>query len=170
MAETVEVVNRWSKAWTGLTWALTWQSTLLLGLAALVAVFLRRSSPGLRYWLWQIVAIKVLLMPFWTTAVPMPLLSPDGGSQQEALGDEAELAALPADGSRGFAEIDSTGIPQRTEPSASRPLGATIREVSWQSWLLVGWLLVVVAQFAVLAWQARGCRGCSGRLLLPPKP
>ena len=81
MAAIVETINRCSGVWTGLAWAATWQSAVLVGLAVVVALFLRGSSPGLRDWLWQIVAIKVLLMPFWTLAVPMPFPSLDGGSR-----------------------------------------------------------------------------------------
>ncbi len=153
MAQTVEIINRWSGVWTGLAWAVTWQSAVLVGLAAVVAVFLRRSSPGLRYWLWQIVAIKVLLMPFWTIAVPMPFLSLNEGSQRPATRDEAEFTALPADDSEGFAGVESTGIPQPVPRLAPPAPWTTIRQISWQSWLLIGWLLIVVVQFALLAWQ-----------------
>jgi len=153
MAAIVETINRWSAGWIGLAWAVTWQSAVLIGLAAVVAFFLRGSSPGLRYWLWQIVAIKVLLMPFWTMTVPVRFLSLDGGSQRSALLDEAEPAALPADVPMRFAEVDWIGTPQAITPLPALPPWKTIQEISWQSWLLIGWLLVVVAQFAVLAWQ-----------------
>jgi beta-lactamase regulating signal transducer with metallopeptidase domain len=153
VAQTIESVNRWSAAWAGLAWAVTWQSAVLVGLAAVVAVLLRRSSPGLRYWLWQIVAIKVLLMPCWTIAVPIPLLSLNEGSPQPAMRHEAEFAAPPADGLDGFSQIESTGTPQPIAPSPARPPSMTSGQVSWQSWLLIGWLLVVVAQFSVLMWQ-----------------
>jgi len=170
MAATVEIINRWSGAWAGLAWAVTWQSAVLVGLAAAVAVCLRRSSPSLRYWLWQIVAVKVLLMPFWTAAVPMPFLTLDGGSRRAALGDEAEPAALPADAPREFAETESTGIPQPITPPGPRPSGTTTPRPSWQSWLLFGWLLVVVAQFAVLARQRLLLRRLLRSAALAPEP
>ena len=153
MAAILQTVNRWSAEWTGVAWAVTWQSALLIGLAAVVAFFLRRSPPGLRYWLWQIVAIKVLLMPFWTMAVPMRFLSLDGGSQPPPLRNEAELAGLPENVRMDLAEVDSRGTPQPTAPLPPRPPWQAIQDVSWQSCLVIGWLLVVVAEFAVLAWQ-----------------
>jgi beta-lactamase regulating signal transducer with metallopeptidase domain len=170
MAAIIESINRWSGAWAGLAWAVTWQSAVLVGLAAVVALLLRRSSPGLRFWLWQIVAIKVLLMPFWTMAVPMPFLSLDGGSQQSAARDKAEPAVLPADGSRGLAEAEPTGMPPPIDPLGPRPSRTTIPRLSWQSWLMVGWLLVVAAQFAVLAWQRAGLRRLLREAASAPEP
>src|SRR5262245_17822175 len=38
----------------------------------LVCWLLRRSAPALRYWCWQIVALKLLLMPSWIVAIPLP--------------------------------------------------------------------------------------------------
>jgi beta-lactamase regulating signal transducer with metallopeptidase domain len=153
MAQTVESINRWSAAWTGLAWAVTWQSAVLVGLAAIVAVLLHRSPPALRYWLWQIVAIKLLLMPFWTMAVPMPLLSLNEPSQQPALRDEAALAAPPADGLAEFAGVELTSPPQPFAGFAPQTPPSATEQLSWQSWLLIAWLLVVLAQFALLAWQ-----------------
>jgi len=66
MPEIVQVINRGSETWAAIMLAVTVQSALLLGLAMLVAILLHRSSPALRYWLWQIAAIKLLIMPLWT--------------------------------------------------------------------------------------------------------
>ena len=56
--------NDWSTAVTALAAAILWQSALLAGLVASVCWLLRRSTPALRYWCWQIVALKLLLMPW----------------------------------------------------------------------------------------------------------
>ncbi len=72
MTDTILHLNQWAAIWAELMWAVLWQSTLLIVVVALIARLLRRASPVVRYWLWQIVAIKLLLMPFWTLAIPMP--------------------------------------------------------------------------------------------------
>ena len=72
MLTTISTLNGWAGGWLGAMFAVLWQSTLLIAIAALVSWCLRRSSPVVRYWLWQIVALKLLLMPFWTFAVPWP--------------------------------------------------------------------------------------------------
>lgn len=72
MLTMILTLNGWAEGWLRVMGAVLWQSTVLVALAILVACWLRRSSPAARYWLWQIVAIKLLLMPFWTSAVPLP--------------------------------------------------------------------------------------------------
>src|SRR5262249_45250895 len=73
MAALIVELNAAAETWVSVVWAVVWQSTLLIGAIALVAALaLRRSSPALRFWVWQILALKLLLMPFWTCAVAVP--------------------------------------------------------------------------------------------------
>ena len=72
MPESIDFINRFSTAWAGLMGAIVWQSALLVAIVTLAALALRRASPRVRYWLWQIVTIKLLVMPFWVLAVPLP--------------------------------------------------------------------------------------------------
>src|SRR5438105_6302816 len=77
MEALIESLNAAAQIWVERLWSVLWQSTLLAAAVALIAaVFLRRSSPTVRYWVWQILAIKLLLMPFWTYAIPLPALDP----------------------------------------------------------------------------------------------
>jgi beta-lactamase regulating signal transducer with metallopeptidase domain len=62
----VSLVNRIADGWATIMWTVSLQFCLL-GLVVLVLHWsLNRGSPNWRYWLWQILAIKLLLMPFWT--------------------------------------------------------------------------------------------------------
>lgn len=62
--------NAISQAWGERLLAVVWQSTVLTLVTALaVTLVLRRSSPAVRYWIWQIVAIKLLVMPFWSWSI-----------------------------------------------------------------------------------------------------
>ena len=72
MFASISTINDWSERWLTVMWAVVWQLAAVVAIATLIAWLLRRSSPVVRYWLWQIVAIKLLLMPFWTFAVPLP--------------------------------------------------------------------------------------------------
>ncbi len=72
MPAIIESINRVSTLWTGLMTAVLWQSTVVILIVTVAALVLRRASPRLRYWLWQIVTIKLLLMPFWVLAIPWP--------------------------------------------------------------------------------------------------
>ncbi len=86
MSAIVDTLNRYSADWTALVAAVVWQSTLLALVIGAIAYFLRSSSPAVRYWLWQIVAIKMLVMPFWISWVPLPW----------SLAPSPSVVALPA--------------------------------------------------------------------------
>ena len=61
MSAFIDAVNRWGAEWTTLVAAMLWQSTLVALVVGAVAYALKQSSPAMRYWLWQIVAIKLLV-------------------------------------------------------------------------------------------------------------
>jgi hypothetical protein len=165
MGRIVEWLNAVAVAWAGLVWAVVWQSTLLAFAVAGASLLLRRSAPGVRYWLWQIVALKLLLMPFWTVAVPLPALSRP---------DPPRVApAKPTGGGR--LDLDRlTFAVRRPGPGAENgdtlPATASGRSwlirVDWKSWLLLGWLLAVTGQVAGIVRQ----RGKLARLLRESEP
>ena len=73
MFEIVERLNHGSAAWADLAGAVLWQSLLVAGMVTIACHLLRRANPAVRYWLWQIVAIKLLVMPLWTVSVALPV-------------------------------------------------------------------------------------------------
>jgi beta-lactamase regulating signal transducer with metallopeptidase domain len=157
----VHAFNDWSTSVTALAAAILWQSALLAGLVAGVCWLLRRSAPALRYWCWQIVALKLLLMPWWILAIPLPGL----------LGEGATLVSPPAvkttenrEGALGPGMDRIVAPPAgEVELSASEPRRwfAFLSQLSWRSWLVLAWL-------GGIAWQV-GCmvvqRCRLGRLL-----
>ena len=146
MSQIIAGLNGWSEAWAGLMWAVLWQSTLVFGIIALVTLWLRRSSPTVRYWLWQIVAIKLLVMPFWAVAVPMPLLTGNTRPRRPAMEPPTGPALpmpnerMPPDRFRGSGQSISGGGPE------ANPLLQELRAVTWRSWLLLAWAAVVTLQ------------------------
>ncbi len=161
MNDSIQTLNAWSEGWSGLMWAILWQSTLLVAVVALVAVLVRRAAPAMRYWLWQIVAIKLLLMPFWTFALPLPSLLPDVTGAFEPAAYEPYLS-LAVDVPQITGEAPTTGealvplVPAapadsvRLQPPAPP---SALSQISWQSWLLAVWLAVVAIQISRVAWQ-----------------
>lgn len=161
MSKTLEQLNAWAEAWADLMWAILWQSTLLIAVIAAIALLLRRSSPNVRYWLWQIVAVKLLLMPFWTLSIELPSwaggpLLPDAVVAQPArpVAERPEGLAAPVPSGRA-------GGPVENRPAAAESPGWGLREIGWRSWLLIVWLAAVAWQFIRLLWQ----RVRLGRLL-----
>jgi bla regulator protein blaR1 len=153
MINTIPTLNHWSDAWLGTAMAVLWQSALLVALAALIAWLLRRSSPVVRYWLWQIVAVKLLLMPFWTLAIPLP-------TWWESNQPEKASAIRPSEYPAG--ELDRTvikkpfptaqGAETKTAPTTP-PVWDKLKELSWRAWLLIVWILVVIMQIGRLLLQ-----------------
>lgn len=157
----VQTFNDWSTSVTALAVAILWQSALLAGLVAGVCWLLRRSSPALRYWCWQIVALKLLLMPWWIVAIALPgFLSPSAapvapptvntneirdGSLAEALNT---LVAPPT----GEVELRTS-----EKPAWFDSLG----QLTWRSWLVLAWLSGTIWQVGCLLIQ----RGLLRRLL-----
>ena len=130
-----------------------WQSTLLVALAALVAWLLRRSSPVVRYWLWQIVAIKLLLMPFWTSYVPLPAWAGSRPVEQSAT---SQPMAGPVEDSGRLAFRYPSGLaegPGGKATSHTWSLWEPLAAVAWQAWLLLIWFAVVLWQLVRLLGQ-----------------
>ena len=94
MIPDVTTIDALAADWLALVIAVVWQSTLLAGVVAVVAWLLRRSSPAVRYWLWQIVAIKILLAPVWTLAVPIAWL-PEASEMRQTIAVRAPTRRPP---------------------------------------------------------------------------
>jgi beta-lactamase regulating signal transducer with metallopeptidase domain len=154
----VTMFNDWSASLTALAAAILWQSTLLAGLVAGICWVLRRGSPGLRYWCWQIVALKLLLMPWWIVALPLPdFLSADA----------ADVAPPPTQtiehrqGTRGAA-LNRMIAPPAGEAelaSSDSPAEVTVLgQLTWRSWLVLAWLGGIAWQLGCLLVQHRRLR------------
>ncbi|MDB5334609.1 MAG: blaR [Planctomycetaceae bacterium] len=198
-------INALAERWVEIIWAISWQFCVL-GLAVLLIHWsLRRAPPNWRYWLWQILAIKLLLMPFWTAAAPWPrataeslsvkadsdakllqntsvgagLNEPNGSVEvpldpefaSNTVPDRDPTALAPSlDGpvvstklvatkvnTRPPAIIqDTAGFPasgQSATGKISRPLEKAFLPFSWQSWLMLTWLLGVSWYVLRIVWQ-----------------
>jgi beta-lactamase regulating signal transducer with metallopeptidase domain len=156
--------------WSALLIAVVWQSTLLAAVVAVVAWLLRRSTPSIRYWLWQIVAIKILFAPLWTLAVPLawvPEVSPFS-----AMSSREHVASTPPAAAQSKSALaESALLTARSSPVAPSPPAAetgtpslpiapggpmavpSTSALSWRAWLMFAWAVIVVAQLVVLLGQ-----------------
>jgi hypothetical protein len=153
MTWVIKTFNRLAVAWAGPAWAVAWQSTLMVGVFALVALGLRRSSPGLRYWLWQIAAIKLLVMPLWSVSIALPaILGRDAGQSLEAWPPAqfgGQIGTWPADEHWPF----DKNMTASARPSEAQAGWLGIVSVDWRTWLLMGWGLAVAGQVAMIVHQ-----------------
>jgi beta-lactamase regulating signal transducer with metallopeptidase domain len=181
-------LNAWSEHWFGLISATVVQSTLLAAMIAALAWLLRNASPAVRYWLWQIVAIRLLMVPFWTVSLSVPWLAADvplplAVAPTSDLADHSVLAAETKLNSR----VDQR-VPEATESRRAIQAKSTSSALTWRSWLLLVWLVIVGSQCARLLMQRRrlsrllastspasdamvaACRGIAARLAISRAP
>jgi hypothetical protein len=91
MVTIAESLNPISEIWASLIVAAVWQSTLLALFIALVTSRLKQTSPVVRYWLWQVVTLKLLILPFWTVMIPLPALFARNILERELACDQAAM-------------------------------------------------------------------------------
>lgn len=163
-------LNAWSAGWSQFMLAVLWQSTLLAGAIGVIAWLARRASPAVRYWLWQIVAIKLLLAPLWTLGLPLAWL-PATESTRSAM-HESDVNSMrsadppTSDSGAAIAANDGPLLPLATDTedeTANAPAIASVRKkpaksaaprtLGWLSWLMVAWAAIVACQVLLLVWQ-----------------
>ncbi len=162
MLNAISTLNGWADRWSAAMLAVVWQSAVLVVAATLIAWCLRRSSPTLRYWLWQIVAIKLLVMPFWTFYVPLPAWLKAVPATPPAVMQPAETrgSALESVATAGLLSLRETARVRADDKTPNR-LAETLAAITWPAWLLVGWFAIVAGQTFRLLVQSRRL----GRLL-----
>lgn len=166
---TLESLNSWSTSLTDLGLAIVWQFTLLAGLVAVVCLLLRRSSPAIRYWCWQILALKLLLMPLWTLAIPLPHFLDSGPATSAS--SLLPVAIESPKASDNFPGSKTNGAQaQETKPPALPAADTSsfnfLRQVTWRTWLVLVWLGGICWQMGRLMMQRRRL----GRLLSRAAP
>jgi beta-lactamase regulating signal transducer with metallopeptidase domain len=152
MAELIHSVNSFSSDWLDAIYAVIWQSTLLAIAVAAVLSILRHLSPALRCWAWRLVAIKLLIMPFWTVGVSVPqwstLSSTRSGTVTTApISRAASGAPHVADQRHGIEETPPMPV-MATTPSPRF-------QIAWQTYAFAVWMAVIAIQLARLGWQRR---------------
>lgn len=163
MLGAIEWLNHWGAAWTALVGVALWQSTLVACVVGIAVLALRRSSPAVRYWLWQLVAIKLLIVPvgIWSIGLPwlparVEVADKDVAVVRDA-GVAAEPIATPAMESSAAvsAEVPAVESPALGEYVAARsnPNANRRASLTWQGWLLVAWAVGVGLQMMRLLGQ-----------------
>lgn len=149
MVETITILNDYAARWTDAMATVMWQSILLVGLVATILWMWRALPPAVRCWIWRIVAVKLLVMPFWTVNVPAPnwlVVAPPSARGIEAGAVISTPTTTPVND-----VVSPTRAPglNPAPPAAARPLP----RLTWQVWLVVAWLAVIAIQLGRLVWQ-----------------
>jgi beta-lactamase regulating signal transducer with metallopeptidase domain len=153
MLTMISTTNNLAERWLAVVLAVAWQFALLVVAATLVAWLLRRASPVVRYWLWQIVAIKLLLMPFWTWAIPLPIWAESRAIDLVARDRPAvnPIENLPRPAVRH--DAPASDVSDANAAPAASPFSEALAEIGWQAWLLAAWGIAVLGLLLRLVQQ-----------------
>jgi len=144
--------NQAAEVWFVHLARITWQSALLVLVVTVAVWWFRHCPPRVRCWIWRVVALKLLFMPFWTIAIEAPAWLPVATPQPIGKTSvEPTARELPS-----FVEIPEVSISEIRELSAA-VVPATPRwgGVSWQTCLLTVWLVGIVWQASRIVLQRR---------------
>jgi len=145
--------NQAAEVWFDHLARITWQSALLVLVVTVAVGWFRHCPPRVRCWIWRVVALKLLLMPFWTVAVEAPGWLPAAPSQPIGIASvEPTTRELPS-----FVEAPEVTTSESTsEPSPiDAPITRWWKQLSWQSWLLAVWLVGIAWQVCRIVLQRR---------------
>jgi beta-lactamase regulating signal transducer with metallopeptidase domain/HEAT repeat protein len=160
MTRGIAVLNAMAGPWMDWMMGLTWQVALLTGVVWLVARIMRRNAASVRYLLWLIVFIKLVLPPVlgtpWSVGNYIPATELQGKVSQ-------------------FSPIVSAPVMESTE---ALPLVTTAPEAesmvstdtisiapTMATWLMLAWGLVAVVLLAVVGLQYIWYRHCMLRAI-----
>ncbi len=144
MSSGIDALNRLSAEWATLVAAAIWQSTLWALIIAVIAYALRAASPVVRYWLWQIVAIKLVLTFMGSWSLSLAWLPAPGATVDDTSPALVELVVDP------LAEMPSGAL---ANPRGARRPDWRLGDMGWQSWLLLGWGAAITWQLAQIVVQ-----------------
>lgn len=181
MPELIEVTNEIASRWAGVMWSAVWQSSVLAAAILAVTLLLKKVSPSLRYWLWMLVVLRLLVVPMGTVSLPiLPALNEsvdvDGPGVAQLL--LAEISATPATGGYGAGSGTAGSIRTESLPGLSPPQPAepsqTLPKPSLPAIVFAVWVLGILVAAGRLAWTCSQTRrivlhatvpSCDARLL-----
>ena len=153
MSGFIESLNAFSGDGLERLWTVLWQWTLIAVVAGIGILYLRRAQPAVRFWLWNLLLLKLLVMPFWMiaveTAAPASATRDSQPQSKNRSDSSSHRDAVSTDRARiGRAESNVvTGAGSKTgQDTASGSPAVSLPRLSWTSLLLAIWLLLVVGQ------------------------
>ncbi len=156
----MNALNDLSQQWVPAIWALSLQVALLVAIIWVVSLCCRRASPQFRYGLWLIVLVRLCL--------PFGFVTPLGvGQHVETLAGKLSPATMePVTPAETIVPIpipaepiSARPMPTPDQPSrilaVSEPGGPSTSQVelTWESWLALGWMSAVGILAALIVFR-----------------
>ena len=158
----ISAVNHVAQSWWGWMGPMIWQVSLLILIISAIDLFLRRWAwPQVRYAIWLLILIKLLIPPSWT--LPSSLISRwqpvaqarleqilDVSFQSPTTKDVIKLPALPSEMKTVRPDLRSSKETTATLPAGASPLTAGPR-LGWKAVAMMGWILGLAVFTGLLA-------------------
>ena len=152
----IEKLNVWGEQLVRFGWSIFWQSTLLITAMFLLDLFFHRKlRPAIRYVLWLVVLIKLLLPP--------SLAFPGSAAWWMRPREVAPTVPQPATYAVTYGPARSPGVLRQTDYSVAPPPRV---KLSAQACALVVATGAALALFGLITWRWHGLR----RLLQGTQP
>lgn len=181
----IERLNDIAQHWFAWQWAMLWQTTVLIGLVALLDRLMRKWAwPQLRYALWLLILVKLVLPPSMSS--PLSLTSAIPAATQNALdmhikardhtsNERFQIASAPRSGAGAVSAmpvslpaktvlveakpVALSGMSESSPETSVSPVGTLLANapgLSWQAYCLAIWLLGVAGLCAGLLIRLKG--------------
>jgi len=159
MNELVITMNSLAERWAGGMWAVLWQSAILAALVYVTTRCLRRAPAALRFWLWMLVALRLLVMPLASVSLPVLPATPvaiahESVPETAITAPATEITATVhtvADEGVGAVEPVSTPAAAMTAPE---PVSHIVRPAV-RTWLMGVWVMGILFFCVRFAWGWR---------------
>jgi beta-lactamase regulating signal transducer with metallopeptidase domain len=129
MNSAIEWANGLAGHWARGMWPVLWQTAALAAIVGLIVLCNRRMSPALRFWLWMLVPLRLLVMPLIVIALPV-LPSPPAVHTEPAVAPTRFISQAPVEAQA----LELTAQPAPPSIVIQRHVRASI----W-TWLMAGW-------------------------------
>ena len=144
----LEFLDGIAEGWLEVMWPAVWQSAVLAGVVFLVTWRLRRGPAALRFWLWMLVPVKLLIMPLVTVAIPLLPAEPIDVSWSASASPEVVAVGHIIDPTEGALVPGMTATSEEERwisgadtflPRESTPIPEVKARVSIWVWMMVAW-------------------------------
>lgn len=169
-----ESLNNIAQSWWNWQWPMLWQSALLIGIVVVIDLLIRKWAwPQLRYALWLLVLVKLMLPPGLASSVSVtaPLsqaarqtisVPPPAPQPQPIKTEKKESSPVVQSAQPGMAMPPMTPVPIETAPPIQNPplvepTPAPI-QISWHVYAMGTWLLGVLGLSLALMIRLRALR------------
>jgi beta-lactamase regulating signal transducer with metallopeptidase domain len=144
MTSLIQWLNGVGPDWAAAMWVVLWQSTVLAGAVWVATRFLKKAQPAVRFWLWMLVSLRLLVMPWISINLPFldarPVETAVIPAAAVTPADSAVVVSGPASANSGAPWLISANSGEDTPdeyPTAPMP------RLQASGWLFVAWLLGV---------------------------